>query len=150
MKDILNYIKVNKHIATAGQPRKKQFKKIAKKDFDVVINLAILDHPKALKDEDKIVSKLVMSYIHIPISWEKPEIDKLELFLYILSTLQKQKKKVFIHCIKNYRVSVFIYHYKKIVLKQKDTRLIAPKDFKPNKVWKEIIDICEIDNDYTY
>lgn len=138
MKSILNYIKVDKYISTTGQPTKKQFKKIAKKDF-VVINLAILDHPKALKDEDKIVSKLGMTYIHIPISWEKPELDKLELFLHILSTLQKQKKKVFIHCIKNYRVSVFIHQYKKRVLKQKDVKFVAPKDFKPNKVWEEII-----------
>jgi len=139
MKEVLNYIKVDKYIATAGQPTKIQFNKIAKKDFDIVINLAILEHPKALEDEDKIVSKLGMTYIHIPISWKKPEHDRLELFLYILSTLHKQKKKVFIHCIKNYRVSMFIYQYKKRVLKQKGTKFIAPKDFKPNKVWEEII-----------
>ena len=117
---------------------KKQFKKIAQKDFEVVINLAIVDYPLALKNEDKIVSKFGMTYIHIPISWESPELDRLELFIQILKTLQIEKKKVFIHCIKNYRVSVFIYLYKKLILKQRNVKLISPKEYSPTDVWKDI------------
>jgi len=93
----------------------------------------------ALKKEDKIVSKNGMTYIHIPITWGNPEIDRLKLFLKILKTLQKEKKKIFIHCIMNYRVSVFMYHYKKSVLKEKNVKFIAPKEFKPNKIWKNIL-----------
>ena len=138
MKSILNYIKVDKYISTAGQPTKKQFKQIAKKGFKVVINLALHNHG-ALKQEDKIVSKNDMVYIHIPINWKNPELVRLELFLDILKTLQKNKKKVFIHCIKNYRVSVFIYKYKQFILKDKNLKLIAPKEFKPNKIWKKVL-----------
>ncbi len=93
----------------------------------------------ALKEEDKIVSKNGMVYIHIPITWKNPELDRLLLFLKLLESLQKEDKKIFIHCIKNYRVSVFMYHYKKSVLKQKDVKLIAPKKFKPNRVWAKIL-----------
>ena len=93
----------------------------------------------ALKEEDKIVSKNDMVYIHIPITWKNPELDRLLLFLKLLESLQKEDKKIFIHCIKNYRVSVFMYHYKKSVLKQKDVKLIAPKKFKPNRVWAKIL-----------
>lgn len=135
---ITNFIKINENISTAGQPTKKQFKKIAKEGFDVVINLAM--HNKgALKKEDKIVSKNGMIYIHIPITWKNPELDRLLLFLKLLESLQKKDKKIFIHCIKNYRVSVFMYHYKKSILKQKDVKLIAPKKFKPNRIWRKIL-----------
>jgi protein tyrosine phosphatase (PTP) superfamily phosphohydrolase (DUF442 family) len=93
----------------------------------------------ALKEEDKIVSKNGMMYIHIPITWKNPELDRLSLFLSLLKTLQAENKKVFIHCIMNYRASAFIYQYKKSVLKQKNVKLIAPKDFKPKKTWKKLM-----------
>ena len=140
IKSIINYIKISKSISTAGQPNKEEFDIVALNGFDVVINLAM--HNKgALKREDKIVSKNGMMYIHIPITWKSPEKDRLELFLSLLETLEKNNKKVFIHCIKNYRVSVFIYIYKKIILKQEDVKLIAPKGYKPNKVWKKLMKI---------
>ncbi len=140
MKDIKNYIKVNDKISTAGQPTKKQFKKIKKAGFDVVINLATCNLSRgAIKEEDKIVSSLGMSYLHIPITWEKPELDRMKLFLIVLEALQKENKKVFIHCIMNYRVSVFIYKYKQYILNEKNVKLIAPKDFKPNKKWRKIL-----------
>ncbi len=93
----------------------------------------------ALKEENKIVSKNGMIYIHIPITWKDPEIDRLELFLKLLKTLQKKNKKVFIHCIMNYRVSIFMYHYKKSILKEKNVKFIAPKEFRPNKIWKRVL-----------
>jgi len=138
MNNILNYIKVNEQIATSGQPTKKQFKKIAKKGYDVVINLA-MHNRGAIKEEDKIVSKNGMLYIHIPIVWESPDLKRLKLFLKLLESLQNDGKKVFIHCIKNYRVSVFILKYKQYILKEKDAKFIAPKEYNPNRVWREII-----------
>lgn len=138
--NIKNYIKINRQISTAGQPTRAQFQQIADAGFDVVINLAM--HNKgALKKEDKIVSKCGMLYIHIPITWKSPEVDRLQLFLKILDTLIKEKKRVFVHCILNYRASVFVYQYKKSVLKEEDVRLIAPKKFKPKPVWQEMIEI---------
>ncbi len=139
MNTILNYIQVNESIATSGQPTKKQFEKIAKAEYEVVINLA-MHNRGALKEEDKIVSKNGMLYIHIPIVWEKPELQRLKLFLKILESLQNEDKKVFIHCIKNYRASVFILKYKQSILKQTDAKLIAPKEYEPSEVWQEIID----------
>ncbi len=140
MKSILNYIKVNDTISTAGQPTKKQFKVIADNGFDIVINLAM--HNKgALPEEDKIVSKNGMMYIHLPITWKNPEVERLKLFLHLLKTLQDANKKVFIHCIMNYRASAFIYQYNRLVLNQSDAKLIAPKEFKPTKVWKRLMEV---------
>ena len=138
MQNIINYIKINNQISTSGQPTKKQFKQIAKEGFEVVINLAM--HNKgALKEEDKIVSKYGMMYIHLPITWKNPEVDRLKLFLRLLEGLEEENKKVFIHCIKNYRASVFIYLYKRYVWKEENSVLIAPSEYRPNKVWKDIL-----------
>jgi len=111
-----------------------------------VINLALHNSDNALQNEDKIVSKNKMIYIHIPISWTKPEIDRLKLFINILKTLEQENKKVFIHCVKNYRVSIFMYHYKKTILKDKNAKLILPNEFKvnkfkANKTWNKLINI---------
>jgi len=135
---ILNYIKVSDTLSTSGQPTKKQFKTIAKNGFDVVINLAM--HNKgALKEEDKIVSKNGMVYIHIPVTWKAPEPQRLQLFVSLLQQLEREKKKIFIHCIMNYRVSMFIYYYKKHIRKEPNAVLIAPTGYKPNKIWRNLI-----------
>jgi protein tyrosine phosphatase (PTP) superfamily phosphohydrolase (DUF442 family) len=139
MDKILNYIKVTKNLSTSGQPTKKQFRTIAKNGFDVVINLALYNSNNAIKEEDKIVSENGMIYYHIPISWEKPEIKRLKLFLSTLQMLLSENKKVYVHCVKNYRVSVFIYKYKKDILKRKGVRLIAPKEYKPNSTWRKLL-----------
>jgi len=133
-----NYIKINEQISTSGQPTKKQFKMIAKEGFEVVINLAM--HNKgALKEEDKIVSKNGMMYIHLPITWKAPEIDRLKLFLKLLESLERENKKILIHCIMNYRASVFMYLYKKYVWREKELKFIAPKEYKPNKTWRKVL-----------
>ncbi|HHD80385.1 MAG TPA: hypothetical protein ENK99_02065 [Campylobacterales bacterium] len=133
-----NYIKINEQIATSGQPTNKQFKKIAKDGFEVVINLAM--HNKgALKEEDKIVSKNGMVYIHLPITWKDPERDRLKLFLKLLETFEKENKKILVHCIMNYRASVFMHLYKKFVWKEKNPKFIAPKEYKPNKIWRRFL-----------
>jgi protein tyrosine phosphatase (PTP) superfamily phosphohydrolase (DUF442 family) len=133
-----NYIKINEQIATSGQPTNKQFKKIAKDGFEVVINLAM--HNKGtLKEEDKIVSKNGMVYIHLPITWKDPEKDRLKLFLKLLETFEKENKKILVHCIMNYRASVFIHLYKKFVWKEKNPKFIAPKEYKPNKIWRRFL-----------
>jgi protein tyrosine phosphatase (PTP) superfamily phosphohydrolase (DUF442 family) len=138
MKNILNYIKVNKNISTSGLLNKKDIKEIAKRGFDVVINLSV-DDDRSLAHESKIVAKNGMVYIHIPISWTNPQADRMNLFFHILDGFLNQDKKVFIHCMKNYRVAVFIYRYKKDVLKEKNAKLIAPADYKPTKVWRKLL-----------
>jgi len=138
MKKITNYIKINKQISTSGQPTKKEFKKIAKEGFDVVINLAM--HNKgALKEEDKIVSKNGMLYVHIPIEWKQPQKSRMLLFLKLLKQLEDEDKRIWIHCIKNYRVSVCMHLYKKFVWKEKNLDFIKPNDYMPNETWIEIL-----------
>jgi protein tyrosine phosphatase (PTP) superfamily phosphohydrolase (DUF442 family) len=139
MKAILNYIKINENISTAGQPSEAQFETILKEGFDVVINLALSSATNALENEDKIVSSLGMAYIHIPVDFEKPTIDDLKLFLTLLSSLEG--KKVFVHCAKNYRVSAFMYVYHKYFLNTPFDQidLSVVEKWSPPKIWQELM-----------
>lgn len=138
MQNILNYIYRDEKLCTAGQPSDKEFEKISNEGYNVVINLALCESDNALSNEDKIVTQYKMSYIHIPVNWEEPEEKKLEEFFLILQALKE--KKVFLHCAKNYRASMFFYLYEKCVLKKQNAKLILPKGYEPNETWKKFME----------
>ena len=141
MNKILNYIKINELISTSGQPKIEELESIANEGFEVVINLAVLTTSNSFENEDKIVSSLNMSYIHIPVDFENPKISDLKLFLNILQALGANK--VWIHCAKNYRVSAFMYVYHKYILhtpfEQIDLSIFDI--WQPSLVWQELMKV---------
>ena len=141
MNKILNHIKINELISTSGQPKIEELELIANEGFEVVINLAVPTTSNALENEDKIVSSLNMSYIHIPVDFENPKISDLKLFLNILQALGANK--VWIHCAKNYRVSAFMYVYHKYILhtpfEQIDLSIFDM--WQPSSVWQELMKV---------
>ena len=141
MNKVLNYIKINELISTSGQPKIEELELIANEGFEVVINLAMPTTSNALKNEDKIVSSLNMSYIHIPVDFENPKLSDLKLFLNILQALGANK--VWIHCAKNYRVSAFMYVYHKYILhtpfEQIDLSIFDM--WQPSSVWQELMKV---------
>jgi protein tyrosine phosphatase (PTP) superfamily phosphohydrolase (DUF442 family) len=141
MNKILNHIKINELISTSGQLKIEEFELIANEGFEVVINLAVPTTSNSLENEDKIVSNLNMSYIHIPVSFENPKISDLKLFLNILQSLGANK--VWIHCAKNYRVSAFIYVYHKYILHTpfEEIDLSIFDIWKPSLIWQELMKV---------
>ncbi len=141
MNKILNHIKINELISTSGQLKIEEFELIANEGFEVVINLAVPTTSNSLENEDKIVSNLNMSYIHIPVSFENPKILDLKLFLNILQSLGANK--VWIHCAKNYRVSAFIYVYHKYILHTpfEEIDLSIFDIWKPSLIWQELMKV---------
>mgnify|MGYP003583652957 FL=1 len=141
MNKILNYVKINELISTSGQPKIEELELIANEGFEVVINLAVATTSNALENEDKIVSSLNMSYIHIPVDFENPKLSDLKLFLNILQALGANK--VWIHCAKNYRVSAFMYVYHKYILhtpfEQIDLSIFDM--WQPSLVWQELMKV---------
>lgn len=141
MNKILNYVKINELISTSGQPKIEELELIANEGFEVVINLAMPTTSNALENEDKIVSSLNMSYIHIPVNFENPKISDLKLFLNILQALGANK--VWIHCAKNYRVSAFMYVYHKYILhtpfEQIDLSIFDK--WQPSLIWQELMKV---------
>ena len=141
MNKILNHIKINELISTSGQLKIEEFELIANEGFEVVINLAVPTTSNSLENEDKIVSNLNMSYIHIPVSFENPKISDLKLFINILQSLGANK--VWIHCAKNYRVSAFIYVYHKYILHTpfEEIDLSIFDIWKPSLIWQELMKV---------
>ncbi len=141
MNKILNYIKINELISTSGQPKQEEFEYIANEGFEVVINLAMYSSSNALENEDKIVADLNMTYIHIPVNFENPNLADLKLFLTILQSLEANK--VWIHCAKNYRVSAFMYVYHKYILhtpfEQIDLSIFEV--WQPSLIWQELMKV---------
>ena len=71
-----------------------------------MINLAPHDADHALPDERGLVESLGMSYVHIPVLWERPTREDLTRFSETLQALNGQD--LFVHCAANVRVTVFI------------------------------------------
>lgn len=139
MNDIINFIKINDNISTSGQPTKKQFENIAKAGFDVVLNLAVANSEGKIENEDDIVTTLGMNYIHIPVEFLAPTHKNLQDFIDILSSLSE--KRVWVHCIMNYRVSAFMYVYHKYVLRTPfdNINLEVFEQWSPDEKWQKIM-----------
>ena len=139
MKDIINYIKINENIATSGQPTREQFKQIADEGYEIVINLAVAHSEGRLINEDEIVSDLGMNYIHIPVEFKEPTLENLKDFIEILSALKK--RKVWVHCILNHRVSAFMYVFHKYILRTpfEDIDLAVFEEWSPDKKWQSLM-----------
>ncbi len=139
MNDINNYIKINEKISTSGQPTKEQFKKIADANFDIVINLAVANSEGKIENEDDIVTTLGMNYIHIPVEFLEPTQKNLQDFIDILSSLSN--KKVWVHCIMNYRVSAFMYVYHKYILRTPFNKINLEvfEQWSPDEKWQKIM-----------
>ncbi|WP_072682509.1 protein tyrosine phosphatase family protein [Arcobacter sp. LA11] len=139
MQDINNYIKINEKISTSGQPTAKQFEKIAEDGYEIVINLAVAHSEGKIENEDDIVTSLGMNYVHIPVEFLEPTVKNLKDFIEILSSFSN--KKVWVHCIMNYRVSAFMYVYHKYILKTPfdNINLEVFEQWSPDEKWQEIM-----------
>jgi len=109
LETIRNYVRLTPEIGTAGQPRRDQFATIAAAGFEGVINLAMPDHADSIADEGALVTSLGMTYCHLPVPFDTPSPDHLRQFCALLDA--RPERKLFVHCIMNYRVSAFMYLY---------------------------------------
>lgn len=139
IKEITNYIQVSERIASSGQPEGHQFRDIAQAGYQVVINLAMPDSANAIPDEGHIVTARKMSYVHIPVPFDAPDIEHLRLFFGVMIGLPD--KKIWIHCVVNKRVSAFLYQYERLILgkpPEEAARVMLPA-WEPDDVWQRFM-----------
>jgi len=103
--DIFNYIKVNDHLITGGQPSAEQLRAAAAEGFEAVINLATEKPAGFSEDEASLVRSLGMAYYPIPVEWENPTLEDFQRFEELLESLDNTRTLV--HCAANFRVSAF-------------------------------------------
>ena len=138
MQNTFNFIQLTPDVATSGYLLEDDFKRISKGGYAAVINLAMPDHKRSLANEGKLVTEQGMSYVHIPVPFDKPSGEQIRLFCEIIKSFQG--KKVWVHCIMNYRVSVFMYHYLTKVEGLSETQAMSPifKYWEMDDVWQSV------------
>lgn len=144
MNDIRAYYKVSDTLATSGQPNAEQFSLIAGAGYSVVINLALPTSTHAIPSEREIVKSLGMSYVHIPVSWDEPQLTDLQRFFAVMQ--ENSDKKVWVHCALNMRASCFIYLYRSLVLQLPESDAMYPMSeiWQPSGAWANLINIAQL------
>ena len=144
MNSISDYYQINENLATSGQPTPEQFQSIADAQYKIVINLAMSGSTNALTNEGAIVSDLGMVYIQIPVVWENPCLEDVQLFFNAMQSFREQR--IWVHCAKNMRVSCFIYFWQKYVLQLPDNEAMYPMNeiWQPKGVWQRLIEQAEV------
>ena len=166
IEQIYNYLKLSDSVATGGQPTEAQFSLIKEAGYQVVVNLARPDSPKALPNEQTIVESLGMRYVPIPVDWENPTLENVARFFSLMeaicadapnvatadarrlanASLSQQRfaiatQPVFVHCAANMRVSAFMYLYRLIYegMSDEQAKSDLQKIWTPNDTWQAFI-----------
>ncbi|MFT3931633.1 MAG: protein tyrosine phosphatase family protein [Spongiibacteraceae bacterium] len=145
MKDILNFYQLTDKIASGGQPLPHQFSEIQKAGYSIVINLAMSDATNAVPEEEKIVSSLGLTHIHIPVPFDRPDLSHVKAFFGIMDAFKTEK--VFVHCALNLRVSAFLYlyltHRHNLSPEQATTPFLTAWQPKMDEKWRGILGLTK-------
>ncbi len=140
LNDITNYLAIGPRLGTAGQPTAAQFKTVADAGYAVVINLALSTSDNALPHEAELAKSLGLNHFHLPVVWEAPSQGDLAIFFRLMD--RNRHLKVFVHCALNMRVSVFVYLYRVLHLRESEPTAYADlhRIWQPNPTWQAFID----------
>jgi protein tyrosine phosphatase (PTP) superfamily phosphohydrolase (DUF442 family) len=140
MSAIYNFHQVSDLLACSGQPREDQLRFIASDGYTVVINLGLADGKYALKDEAASINALGITYHHIPVLFDNPQLSELDSFIKLMD--QHKGDKVFVHCAANYRASAFtgLYLFASGKLDEEGTHEFIEEIWRPDPVWEAFIE----------
>ena len=136
---IINFVNYSDTFSSSGQPTEKQLKQIQQQGYERVIYIAFTGNHTALKDEDKIVNELGMSYLHIPVDFNQPRVADFEAFKVAMEA--NPGMKTLLHCQVNYRASTFSFLHRVISksVPMSQAKQDLDKVWEPNKVWFDFI-----------
>ena len=137
--DIINYREYSQALSSSGQPSPAQFSLLRDAGFDQVVFLAFTDHHGSVANEDRVVKKLGMEYIQIPVVWDEPRLEDFTAFAVVMK--REPGKKTLVHCQVNYRASAFSFLYRVLF---EDVPMDQAKDdmnsvWVPNNTWRKFI-----------
>ena len=142
MNDVYNFLYYHEKLSSSGMPTAEQMKSVAEAGVELVINLAPHDVLDAIQDEHALVESLGMQYINIPVNWNTPTRDGLNVFMDTMDA--NKNKKIHMHCEANFRASAFILMYRVLRLGWKSDKAfdvmhsIWDEDAYP--IWKMFIE----------
>lgn len=125
---------------TSGQLSERDIRHLPDLGVEVVINLALPTSSNALAGEAERVTGLGLTYVQIPVEWERPEPEQFDQFLGVMRAFAG--RRIWLHCAKNMRVSAFVYLYRRLVLGEDEADASFPLRavWQPDATWRAFID----------
>jgi uncharacterized protein (TIGR01244 family) len=100
-------IQLNDRISVGGQPSAEEIKQIETDGFATVVNLRTEgeeDQPMSPEEERRVVESAGLKYVHLPVSSENMEPERVDRFREQLPSLPGP---VFVHCYQGKRAGAF-------------------------------------------
>ena len=143
LNDIFNFIQLDDRVATSGQPTEAQFSLVKEAGYTTVINLAPESHENALGNEDEILERMGIRYIHLPVVFTNPTREDFDRFVDALDSCDDDR--IWVHCAANMRVSAFFFKYRteRLGWSSDEAETDLYRIWEPGKVmsvWQEFID----------
>lgn len=140
MRPIYNFHQVNEQLACSGQPTEEQLKTIAQEGYKLIINLGLTGTKYSLPDEAASIAGLGLTYYHIPVQFDSPQLQELEDFLGLMK--QHQDEKILVHCAANYRASCFtgLYLLATQQFDQDQMDDFIANIWQPDPVWQQFVE----------
>jgi len=137
--EIINWRRLDHRITMSGQPTEDQLSQIKELGTTVIINLGPHTNTGALDDEPGTVAKLGITYIYIPVDFDKPSDEDYAKFCNAMKHVEDEQ--VHVHCIYNARVSAFFYRYAQTEkgFSLAETYEIMDSIWRPGNVWAKFI-----------
>ena len=140
LETVRNFQQVSERMASAGQIGYDQIPLLKEEGYQVVVNLAVAD-PERNGEEGFRVAREGLTYVHIPVEWEAPRLEDLELFFDVMEA--NRDRKVFVHCFANMRASAFVYLWRTLVegVPEAEARATMNEVWDPGELeqWGELI-----------
>ncbi len=104
--DIRNWQRRPDGITTSGRLEPHDPARLAAIGVRHVVNLALEDHPEALRHESDLMAAEGIAYTHIPVPFDAPTREHVAA---LAEALAAHPGPAHVHCIMNWRVSAFFY-----------------------------------------
>ncbi|NOR19109.1 MAG: phosphatase [Xanthomonadales bacterium] len=144
LSEIPNYREYSPLFSSSGQPTAGQLKTVSNAGFKRVVYLAFSDNGTAIETEDRVVKKLGMDYVHIPVDFDKPTLEDFEDFAAVMN--RDKGARTLLHCQINLRASTFSFLYRVIYdgVPMAEAKTDLDAIWVPDEVWyKYIVDVLK-------
>lgn len=134
--DAPNVVAISDHLVTSGQPTPKSLASLRDEGFTAVIYLVPPGAPDAVANEPDLLREQGISYVNVPIAWERPSDADFDAFAAAMQ--QVGGRKVLVHCQVNLRASTMTFLYRAVMQRESPDKAYdrVAAVWVPNPVWK--------------
>lgn len=135
----INFVQATPTIATAGMPTRGQLQKLTAGGYVAVVSLVPANALGSIGDEQSVVERAGLRYVHVPVDFSHPRREDFEAFANAMKSLDG--KPVFVHCQLNMRASVFVFLYRVTELGEEPDRAFedVTRVWQPNATWNRFL-----------